>query len=1015
MAKRTMAGGVCLAVALSVTAVSQVAASPLHPPVAAPVAAAAPAGVAYNPVAGNQGFDVFIKGNSELNAGAITGGFATGGTLSVSPVDLASQRPVTVTSAVAGHLRTAITDGDPTTYWQSATGFPQTMTIDLGSSMIVSYSLMRYPTAGRVTKFTLDYSTDGTTFNQASISTYVDGADQRIQVIQFVTEVTARYLRINFVADAGNTASNAAVSEWEVYRSNSSPREVPVGADGVSTFRDSVDAAGTQVGVLVGGRANIAGWGNGYVTAATGTTIKIGDVSGTDIKADGTKAVVVNRGNTTVSPALRTAGDQPASTVLRPGLVDFNRAFAAYSARAVGLAQCANTVTANISFGTAVISFDTSGAPKQYVWNVTAAELASVVNIQLLNVPSRDFPLVINVDTTGSNNFAWAQPNIYGTGVTFATGAYVLFNFPTATQIDIAQGQNTLGTLFAPRATLLLHPNGQIIHGGVVAAALVLGDRTGNNPETIKRTPLDMSVQSCGPAAAIVKVATPSTYVGRGGTVTYTVTITNVGVAFAGGTYTDNLSGVTDDATYNNDAVATAGGISWNAGTSTLTWAGDLAADQVATVTYSVLVNKTTGNGKLVNTITSGPGTNCGTNPDASCTSTVQIIPSVTIVKTASPASYVPPGGKVTYTVTITNDVLANPGAAFTDNLTGVIDDATYNSDVTDGGAGGSFDWNPTTSRLSWRLDMTPNQVVTVTYSVTANKTGDGQLVNQVTTENYVSNCSPGPDTRCRKTVPVSSTPPSMTIVKSASPAASVAPQGTVTYTVTVTNGSIAFTGAAFTDNLTGVVDDATYNLDAVATAGSVTWNAGASTINWSGSLTPGQVFTVTYSVKVNRTGNGQLLNSVSTASGASNCSPGPDSRCTKTVAVASTITLTMVTDNFSLSGPPGSTPGLADAITMKVVTDSLTGYQVLVKGSAPQLLPVTGTNPDRIAISNLLVRDYQSTFRPLSDSVLVTVRRQTAPSAVGGDQFGNDYRATIPFVRPDQYQTTLEYVAGTL
>ena len=41
-----------------------------------------------------------------------------------------------------------------------------------------------------------------------------------------------------------------------------------------------------------------------------------------------------------------------------------------------------------------------------------------------------------------------------------------------------------------------------------------------------------------------------------------------------------------------------------------------------------------------------------------------------------------------------------------------------------------------------------------------------------------------------------------------------------VTYTVTVTNsGQTPYTGAAFTDPLAGVLDDAAYNDDAAATA----------------------------------------------------------------------------------------------------------------------------------------------------------------------------------------------------
>ena len=48
-------------------------------------------------------------------------------------------------------------------------------------------------------------------------------------------------------------------------------------------------------------------------------------------------------------------------------------------------------------------------------------------------------------------------------------------------------------------------------------------------------------------------------------------------------------------------------------------------------------------------------------------------------------------------------------------------------------------------------------------------------------------------------------------------------PGSTVSYTITVTNsGQAAYSGASFTDPLTGVLDDASYNGDATATAGSL-------------------------------------------------------------------------------------------------------------------------------------------------------------------------------------------------
>ena len=54
-----------------------------------------------------------------------------------------------------------------------------------------------------------------------------------------------------------------------------------------------------------------------------------------------------------------------------------------------------------------------------------------------------------------------------------------------------------------------------------------------------------------------------------------------------------------------------------------------------------------------------------------------------------------------------------------------------------------------------------------------------------------------------------------LTITKTAS-AATAVPGATVTYTITAANtGQIAYAGATFSDDLTGVIDDAAYNTDA--------------------------------------------------------------------------------------------------------------------------------------------------------------------------------------------------------
>ncbi len=141
-----------------------------------------------------------------------------------------------------------------------------------------------------------------------------------------------------------------------------------------------------------------------------------------------------------------------------------------------------------------------------------------------------------------------------------------------------------------------------------------------------------------------------------GSTVSYTVTVTNTGqVENFDTTFTMPLSDVLDDATYDNDAAASSGVVSFTS--PNLSWDGDLSPGQSATITFSVMVNNPdTGNKTLADTLTSTtPGANCpasGTAPAACSTSVTVLIPALTITQAANISSTTP-GSTVDYTITV--------------------------------------------------------------------------------------------------------------------------------------------------------------------------------------------------------------------------------------------------------------------------------------------------------------------------------------------------------------------------
>ena len=228
-----------------------------------------------------------------------------------------------------------------------------------------------------------------------------------------------------------------------------------------------------------------------------------------------------------------------------------------------------------------------------------------------------------------------------------------------------------------------------------------------------------------------------------------------------------------------------------------------------------------TGDKTLASTLsTAAEGSNCPagcTDPACSVSVAVQI-PALSITQTAD-ATHAVPGQQVTFTVTIT-DTGPTPyaGITVTDTLK-MLDDAAYDGDAA--ASAGSVSY--ASPVLTWTGDLAPGGTVTVTFTATVHNpdTGDKTLAAAAASAAPGSSCPPGSGTAgCDIAIPVLT--PALTITAAASPATAI-PGQTVTYTITVTNtGQTPYTGATVTDPLGGILDDAAYNGDAAATAGTV-------------------------------------------------------------------------------------------------------------------------------------------------------------------------------------------------
>jgi len=378
----------------------------------------------------------------------------------------------------------------------------------------------------------------------------------------------------------------------------------------------------------------------------------------------------------------------------------------------------------------------------------------------------------------------------------------------------------------------------------------------------------------------------PGTDVRFGQTVTYTIQVKQVGAAAQTGvSVSDDLSGVLDDAAWVGDEKATSGNLTrTGASLDTLRWTGDLAVGQTVTITYSVIVEHGDGDWTLNNAAGSPDGVcvpAADGNPDCE---TQHRVGGYVFAKTSDPASTstVAVGDTITYTVIATQFGTAPvPGATLVDDLSGALDDATFVEGSATATAGTVARAGST---LTWTGDLAVGQVVTITYQVKVVGGGDTTVRNAVTAPPGSGGwCIDGTDTSpgCETIHKYGG----YTFSKTSDPASGAAVKigDRVRYTVTVTQTGASAVTAHLTDDLSKVLDDATWAGDEKASTGTVT--RGGDRLIWTGDLAVGQVATITYSVIVTGDGDKTIANVVTSPDVTAACIPAPDGNpdCTTT------------------------------------------------------------------------------------------------------------------------------------
>lgn len=376
------------------------------------------------------------------------------------------------------------------------------------------------------------------------------------------------------------------------------------------------------------------------------------------------------------------------------------------------------------------------------------------------------------------------------------------------------------------------------------------------------------TAESCVPELAVTKTSDATADTRIGDTVTYTVTLTNTGQA----AYTEDLPAVVVDdltdvlahATYNDDAAASRPGALSRDG-SLLRWSGPLAVGDSVELTYSMTVTNL--DDRRVRNVawvpddptTPGPtAPGCGAVVDGRdvvtgepCAGLEVLLPALRVTKTADRTELPVVGADVTYTLVVENvgpgDYTATAPARVTDDLAGVLDDATFNDDAVATYGDATAAPAPTLQgdQLTWSGPLPAGEVVEITYTVHYEAGGDALLRNVACVAE--GETAPG-NPRCAfVNIPAADLAQWKQVTASTDPVVA----GTVLrYELFFHNEGTAPATVAAVDHLEHVLDDADLT-EAPASADGLTTAVVGDEIHVAGTVPSGETYSVVYEVTV--------------------------------------------------------------------------------------------------------------------------------------------------------------------
>ncbi len=431
-------------------------------------------------------------------------------------------------------------------------------------------------------------------------------------------------------------------------------------------------------------------------------------------------------------------------------------------------------------------------------------------------------------------------------------------------------------------------------------------------------TPVHFNVSAVTPAAVVTATKTVAGTFRVGGTVTYTVTLTNTGSGNqadnAGNEFTDVLpAGLTlVSATATSGTAATSG--------NTATWNGSLAPlGGSVTITITATVNAGTqgttisnqgtvsydadGNGTNESTVlTDDPAVAGAANPTVFAVA----FASVTASKTVSGGPHAI-GSTVTYTVVLNNSgnaaTLNNAGSEFTDILPSGL------TLVSASATGGTAVATVGTNTVTWDGSIPATGSVTITITATINASASGTISNQGTllVDTDLNGSNETTVLTDDPTVAGAANPTVFSLnfaTVTATKTVSVGPHpigSAVTYTIILTNSGNTATTDNAGNELTDVLPIGLTLTGATASAGTAVATIATRTVTWNGGIPAGGAVTITINALVNAIAASSIVSNQATYAYDADLNGSNES--------------TGLTDDPTVAGPANATTFAADAL----------------------------------------------------------------------------------------------------